>query len=106
MFSPDLPETSPKAGASGSNPRPSDCPAITAEDHALLLKVFGAGRLAALDAAVRKHTGFAGLADMVYDPGGVSGYRPSLYGAKVSDIADAYDKAQEARGDARRAYRG
>lgn len=38
---------------------------------------------------------------------GTDGYAPSLYGSPEHfELADAYDRAQEERGDARRAFRG
>ena len=64
-----------------------------------------------LDLLVKKHSAFLSFDDLL-DAGGR--YRPSLYvrGKSATDareiraIADAYDFAQQARGDTRRAYRG
>lgn len=64
-----------------------------------------------IDELVRLHSGFDSMLDMVQSH---DSYRPSLATKRGKDegeraeltlIADAYDAAQEARGDARRAYR-
>lgn len=57
-----------------------------------------------IDALVKKHTAFATMDEMLNAKGG---YRPSMYVFRheVKIIADAYDAAQEERGDARRAFR-
>ena len=64
-----------------------------------------------LNTITRELTCFASFADLLNAPGN---YRPSIYlnpkayvsnGAK-RDLALAYDDAQEARGDERRAFRG
>jgi len=65
-----------------------------------------------IDALARRWVVCDGLQDLLLAEGG---YRPSLYpdkGATPAEVkelrtlADAYDAAQEARGDARRAHRG
>lgn len=57
-----------------------------------------------IDALVRDNTGFSSLDDMLNAAGH---YRPScdVSRANMRAIADAYDAAQAARGDERRAYR-
>lgn len=57
-----------------------------------------------LDAVIAKQTGFSSMADMLTSH---PNYRPSLDMREgwARQVADAYDAAQEARGDARRAYR-
>lgn len=68
---------------------------------------------AAVDRLVRKHTAATSLADLV-EPGG--GYRPTLYATtglrgvrnsrrELTALANAYDAAQAAAGDPRRAHR-
>jgi hypothetical protein len=68
-----------------------------------------------LNEITRQLTCFASFADLLNAPGN---YRPSIYLAKGDvvchaaanrakiDLALAYDDAQEARGDERRAFRG
>ena len=57
-----------------------------------------------IDGLIRDNTGFRDLADMLNAAGS---YRPScdMRQPAMRQIADAYDAAQEARGDVRRAYR-
>jgi len=58
-----------------------------------------------LDQLTVKHTAFPGFADLLNAGGG---YRPSLGTSKSVEktmLADAYDKAQEQRGDDRKAFR-
>lgn len=57
-----------------------------------------------VDALIRSNTAFRDLADMLNAAGS---YRPSCDVSQpvMRQIADAYDAAQEARGDDRRAYR-
>lgn len=74
-------------------------------------RCIGAGRVRvlSLDEVCRVWTTAEDFADLVFDPGGISAYRPSLDVRRAPELralADAYDKAQEARGDSRRAYRG
>ena len=59
---------------------------------------------------VRKHTAFASFEAMIHS---APHYRPTLrtggrskMAKEMAQIADAYDAAQAARGDSRRAYRG
>lgn len=56
------------------------------------------------DALTRAVTSFGTFAELVDEPG----YFPTLAGEDYEEqtLADAYDAAQVARGDARRAYRG
>lgn len=61
-----------------------------------------------LDAITKRHSGFDCFEDMLNADGG---YRPTIridgrFKAELKVLADAYDNAQETRGDARRAYRG
>jgi len=58
-----------------------------------------------LNQTTRKYTAFESFNDMVNAEGG---YRPSLRSESIPDLkilADYYDKAQEAKGDRRRAHR-
>ena len=56
------------------------------------------------DELTRRHTAFENFAALLDARGG---YRPSMNTARpqVKDLADAYDHAQAARGDPRRAFR-
>jgi hypothetical protein len=58
-----------------------------------------------IEALTTKWTAFGSFEKLLKADGG---YRPSLTrkNQEVRELADAYDKAQEARGDQRRAYRG
>ena len=59
-----------------------------------------------LNALTNELTAFTSFEDMLNAEGG---YRPSFYvqyDPRFRELADAYDKAQEERGDPRRAYRG
>ena len=58
-----------------------------------------------LNQTTKKYTAFESFEDMINAEGG---YRPSLRSESIPDLkilADFYDKAQEARGDGRRAHR-
>lgn len=59
-----------------------------------------------LDAITNELTAFASFDALLNAEGG---YRPSFYveyDPRLRKLADAYDKAQTERGDARRAWRG
>lgn len=58
-----------------------------------------------LNQTTKKYTAFESFDDMVNAEGG---YRPTLRSESIPELkilADYYDKAQEAKGDNRRAYR-
>lgn len=59
-----------------------------------------------LDEVARQWSVAVDFADLVYDPGGIVTYRPSLdvRRPELAELAAAYDKVQEARGDARRVF--
>jgi len=95
--------------------RVSDCPAITDADREALACILGGdpssrdfANAPSLDMLARALTAFPDFASLVFDPGGVSTYRPSIYPDSPAHVrlADAYDRVQAARGDSRRAYRG
>lgn len=102
----------PRTGRPG--PDPAENPEVTDQDRFDAAVMFGLDGLAELDRLTREHTAFPSFMDMVIDPGGVRRYRPSLYGngrrsledRERAQLADAYDRWQTDRGDARRAYRG
>ncbi len=50
---------------------------------------------------VRKHTAARTMEELV----NLAGYTPALRGPKLATLADAYDDAQRAKGDTRRAAR-
>lgn len=50
---------------------------------------------------VRKHTAARTMAELT----GMPGYTPALRGPNLAKVADAYDAAQRAKGDSRRAVR-
>ena len=58
-----------------------------------------------LDGLTRKYTAYVSFAAMV-DDSGRSDYFPTLRVRGTKPLADAYDVAMQARGDARRAWRG
>jgi hypothetical protein len=83
-------------------------------DRELLRRARCAGsglvRRLSLDEVVRRHTASAGIVELCLNPGGSPTYRPSIYDTRTNHekraLADAYDRVQTARGDARRAWRG
>lgn len=62
------------------------------------------------DELTKKLTAFDSFADLLNGGfhGKVTGYRPSFtkQNQDTRELADLYDRAQEARGDSRRAFRG
>lgn len=62
---------------------------------------------ARLDSLTRKHSAFASFDEML---NALGGYRPSMHthdwrNDELKELAEAYDKAQAARGDDRRVFR-